>query len=635
MSIQSFPLSSLSLSPLNQRQVRDPSRVQDLVASIRSAGVVQNLCVTIEGGKKKQTIGVVAGGRRLLALQVLAESGAIPADFPVSCEVVDTDKAIEISLAENTQREQMNPIEEVRSFASLRSTGLPVEDIAARFGVTPLVVQRRLRLACISPTLLTEAEAGKITLEQLMALTVVEDHARQEECWNNASHWDRQPAQLRNRLLGGLLRADQDPRMKAIGTDAYQQAGGKLTHDLFDDHPGYIDNVSLLDRLVSEALTAAAEKIKAEGWTPHIMEGAYSQWQAGNRSGLYEMRHSTRAMTKAEEKERGKREKRAETAQSALEALHAELEASEEDTDESSERIETAEKEVEEADAALEMFDESLRCYSEEQKANAYALVFLASHGQIMTMTGYTNTRPGAASRDGEGDDLDGDDADSSGGFSGKREVSFHSAKLANVLSAERTLALQASLVLDPSLALLASLERMAESVILRGYSYDYNVKLSATSSTHSCGEVLPDADNTEALHIVKNAVDQWAQRCEQFKGEGESVTTFDWLLSLSPEDRLALHAVCVAVTVDVRRMQDHHAKATPMTKHSGLTMNRWWKPSAKRYFLHLSKSQILTVLTEAGFSTEGLDKLKKDALAVRAEELMAGSDWLPMPLRA
>ncbi len=623
---QTFPLSSLTLSPLNQRQVRDPARVQDLVASIRSAGLVQNLCVTVEG-KKKKTVGVVAGGRRLLALQLLMQAGELPADHPVLCEVVNNEKAIEVSTAENTQREQMSAVEEVRAFAALRASGVPVEDIAGRFGVSPIVVQRRLRLAAVSPKLLHEAEGGNITLEQLMALTVVEDHERQEECWYNASHWDRDPNQLKNRLLGGLLRADRDPRMKAITVEAYRQAGGSLTCDLFDDHPGYINDVALLDRLVAERLTAAADAIKAQGWTPEIREGTFNQWNAGN--GFHQMKHSTRALTDEEAIQRADIEKRIEKADAALETIHGEVETSGEDEDEDGNKIEAAEQEVQDANEALEVFDERLQCYSPEQMAQGIALVYLGTHGEVCTSLGYTKARQNSMLADEEGE------GGTSSGSSGSRSMSFHSAKLANVLSAERTLALQASMVLDPSLALLASLERMAESVILRGYSHDYTVKISATSSISGCAEALPDAENTEALAIVRNAVDVWAQKCEQFKGDNEDTTTFDWLLSMSPEDRLALLAVCVAVTVDVRQMQDHHAKATPMTRHAGLTMNRWWKPTAKRYFLHLSKGQILTILTEAGIKTEGLDKLKKDALAARAEELMTGSDWLPTPLRA
>ena len=61
-----------------------------------------------------------------------------------------------VSLTENVQREAMHPADQFEAFASLVAEGRPVEDIAADFGVTPLVVQRRLKLANVSPRLLAE-----------------------------------------------------------------------------------------------------------------------------------------------------------------------------------------------------------------------------------------------------------------------------------------------------------------------------------------------------------------------------------------------------------------------------------------------------------------------------------------------
>src|SRR3546814_20328316 len=80
------------------------------------------------------------------------------------------------------------------------SSDLPVEDIAADFGVSPLVVQRRLKLANVSPRLMADYRAGGVTLEQLMALTITDDHAAQEAAFYGAPEWQRSPAKLRERL---------------------------------------------------------------------------------------------------------------------------------------------------------------------------------------------------------------------------------------------------------------------------------------------------------------------------------------------------------------------------------------------------------------------------------------------------
>src|SRR3546814_18745593 len=94
----------------------------------------------------------------------------------------------------------MHPADQFAAFAALVKEGRPVEDIAADFGVSPLVVQRRLKLANVSPRLMADYRAGGVTLEQLMALTITYDHAAQEDAFYGALEWQRTPSKLRARL---------------------------------------------------------------------------------------------------------------------------------------------------------------------------------------------------------------------------------------------------------------------------------------------------------------------------------------------------------------------------------------------------------------------------------------------------
>ena len=68
------------------------------------------------------------------------------------------------------------------------------EEIAARFGVTPTVVRQRLKLAAVSPKLMALYREKGITLDQLMAFTVSDDHAAQEAAWFESPQWQRDPA---------------------------------------------------------------------------------------------------------------------------------------------------------------------------------------------------------------------------------------------------------------------------------------------------------------------------------------------------------------------------------------------------------------------------------------------------------
>src|SRR3546814_17134129 len=70
----------------------------------------------------------------------------------------------------------MHPADQFAAFAALVKEGRPIEDIAADFGVSPLVVQRRLTRANVPPRLLTDYRAGAATLEHLLALPITDDH---------------------------------------------------------------------------------------------------------------------------------------------------------------------------------------------------------------------------------------------------------------------------------------------------------------------------------------------------------------------------------------------------------------------------------------------------------------------------
>ena len=143
---------------------------------------------------------MVAGGRRLEALKLLAKKKRLAKDFDVPCLLVADATARTASLSENVQREAMHPADQFEAFAALIAEGRPIEDIAADFGVTPLVVQRRLKLANVSPRLIADYRADEVTLEQLMALAITDDHAAQEAAFYNAPEWQREPHTLRAHL---------------------------------------------------------------------------------------------------------------------------------------------------------------------------------------------------------------------------------------------------------------------------------------------------------------------------------------------------------------------------------------------------------------------------------------------------
>ena len=162
---KTIPLDKLSVHEANVRQINYGVSIESLAADIARRGLLQSLSVRPildDKGEEIGHFGVQAGGRRLRALQLLVKQKKLARNAPVPC-IVRREGFVEAdSLAENTEREALHPLDQFRAFASLRDKGEGEETIAAAFGVTPAVVKQRLRLANASPQLLNAYENDEI-----------------------------------------------------------------------------------------------------------------------------------------------------------------------------------------------------------------------------------------------------------------------------------------------------------------------------------------------------------------------------------------------------------------------------------------------------------------------------------------
>jgi ParB family chromosome partitioning protein len=267
--VEMIPLSKLVPSPSNVRKTGRDLGIEELAASIAGHGLLQNLTVRPVLDAERNETGkyeVVAGSRRFAALKLLAKRKVILKNYPVPCAVMTAFSGEEVSLAENIFQAPMHPADQYEAFAKLHTQeGQSAEDIAARFGVTPTVVKQRLRLGAVSPVLMDIYRQGEMTLEQLMAFTITDDHALQERVWKELT-WNKSKEMIRRLLVEGHIEAT-DRRALYIAIDAYEAAGGHVVRDLFDaEHEGYFDDPELLHRLVAEKLDREADPIRAEGW---------------------------------------------------------------------------------------------------------------------------------------------------------------------------------------------------------------------------------------------------------------------------------------------------------------------------------------------------------------------------------
>ena len=384
----SVPLASLVPSRFNVRR-HSVGQVEELAALIEAQGLLHNLVVTEQevgrGKSRKMKFAVAAGERRRRAMLLLQQRGRLPKEHEVLCELVPPERALEVSLAENSGREAMHPADEFEAFKALIDEGKGVEDVAARFGVSVLTVQRRLKLSALSPRLLVLYREDGINLDQLMALTLSDDHAVQERTWFDAQPWDKTPAALRRRLTVGEVEAAGSALVRFIGIEAYEAAGGVVRRDLFDDEQSrFLSDPALLERLAAEKLEALAGTVREEGWK--WVEARLSVDSQALRQ-LAPCAHVNRKPTAAEQEELDALDRRAAELDQQAQALD---DAPEWSPDEA-EMIDLEEQDIA---ARRKAIQEALKTWTPKQKGHAGVIVTIGRDGDVEVMRGLVRVRP-------------------------------------------------------------------------------------------------------------------------------------------------------------------------------------------------------------------------------------------------
>lgn len=101
-----------------------------------------------------------------------------------------------------------------------------------------------------------------MTFEHLTAFTVSDDHDLQLRVWESLPSWNRNTYTIKGALRGDAIAAT-DRRLRLIGgLEAYEQAGGAVKRDLFDERAqGYATDIALVERLAAEKMEALAAEL--------------------------------------------------------------------------------------------------------------------------------------------------------------------------------------------------------------------------------------------------------------------------------------------------------------------------------------------------------------------------------------
>lgn len=620
------PLSRLVSRPTG-RNVRKTPRmsIPELAGSIQRVGLLQNLIVTATADGERYE--VVAGGRRLAALKLLAKKHPISKEWEVPCLLVADGTARTASLTENVQREAMHPADQFEAFAALVAEGRPIEDIAADFSVTPLVVQRRLKLANVSPRLLADYRAKAVSLDQLMALAITDDHTAQEAAFYDAPTWQRSPHNLRDRLTEREIDAHRHPLVRFVGLDAYEAAGGGTRRDLFAeaDSGVYLTDATLLERLAQDKLASLAVEVKAEGWawvdaTPGTTHADLQAFQRAPRQRRSPNKREAQRIEKLQTK-----------MQALAEAVDAALDADDED------KADALREEGERLGEQLQALENGLLDYGEAVKAAAGAIVTIDRNGEAVIHRGLLREaeakalrtlerlRQGFGSEGEAGNDDTGEETDDA------PKPAAMSDRLAQRLSAHRTAALQIEVARHPQVALAALVHGMVQTVLQGShYSHDLPLGVKLTQQDRLEG-MAPDWPESPAAVALREL--------QQVAGEAlpeDSAELFAALLAKSQDELVRLLAVCVASTVDVVTPRaTQHQPGAELAQAVGLDMAAWWQPTADGYFQHVPKAAILEAVGEfAPEHVNRLAKLKKGDIASEAERLADGTGWMPAIFR-
>lgn len=259
--VQHFALSALYLSEINPRQDVTAEEITDLANSIRACGLIQSLAGLVD---KEGRVAIVAGGRRLRALQEIAATDGDASDVPVKLAQSEEQAAL-WAHAENTARADLHPADEIRAYGKMVGNGESVAAIASVFAVTEPHVIRRLKLAALPSSVLDALKAGEINLTAAEAFTLANSAENAEEALTAVRAGRFTNTSQLSRFFTDSGVDVRDKRVKLVGIEAYEANGGAITRDLFSETV-ILHDVELIDRLFAETLAKAVEAAPLAGW---------------------------------------------------------------------------------------------------------------------------------------------------------------------------------------------------------------------------------------------------------------------------------------------------------------------------------------------------------------------------------
>ena len=609
--IEFVPLSDLIKSPLNVRTIPYAAdSVKRLANSIENLGLLHNLVTHDQDDGK---IGVIAGGRRLAALNLLCEMGRIPTDYLIPVKRIAYGLAVEASYTENTEQEAMHPAEQIATFGTLAAQGKTAAQIGDGLGYGSRHVQRMLKLANLAPVLLEKLANDELDSDQCQALCLESCQERQVQVFDSVyAEWGSAPAHLLRKAITETEIPVTSSRFVFIGRDAYEAAGGVVREDLFSEEEGNgtADRV-LVERLFLEKLdTMALQHELAEGWA----------WSMGREKPVNSHGEDGRDYLLLDTPETVYTDEE----QARLDELRAKFNTFDSVCDE-----------ADALDAEICRIQEEAgqRAWTDEMKASA-GVVVSYQYGELVIQRGVCRIADLPTKENGETES--GEDPVPAVTSIKKDITEGISAPQLLKMSSERTLAVQAALMQQPTKAVALLAWRMCAEVFTGRGEQENPFGIRVTVGHYSQTMNAPSGTEGKAYTAIRAE----GERLEALLPEGwrQDFTSF---FTLDGSLLMSLMAFCTACSVDgVQERNNGHtsrSKLDALETAIDFHLRDWWHPTKDGYFKGGKHDQIVESLNEAGMSGAAGDaaKMKKSDAAELAEERLKDSRWVPAWLQA
>jgi len=593
--VQTVPFSVLRASSQNMRCGKKIDTT--FVESIYNNGVIQPLLVY----KNDDVYEVSAGRRRLLALQTLVKDQRINQDHPVPVIVsTNREELRSLSLVENLHRQQPHECEIYTAIKDLTKDGLTKTTICEKLRLLPTTYDQVLRLSNLHSKIFRAFANDQLSLAQVQAFAASDSKKQQHLVWAEAGYsLNINPNAIRRALQGDLTTTS--PIFTFVGLQAYKDAGGKITEDLFGS-THQVHDAKILYKLANNKLDLLQKEFtdSQPDWSWCTVVGPDSQESEIDISNRYSPKYKTRTP-----------EQKLQIAEIQKQMKSLEEQDPEGDDGEINDKWMELEEQLH---LAEQMIDVSNTYYLKREMKTSGVIISIGNNGMPEYRRGLQTREDVSACK--------------------KAEKSKSNSNI--VTSSDYSQALRSDIELYKRSSLKCELTKYPDLAIeLLNYSLIINI-LSPALHFDRFNDLRIDSTNDET-----SKDDYEASKMHLIMEQAYKKLSLDWLNHDNPTERIEGY---ISLTASRKKAILSYISALSLNTdiesfiqtETGVDYRNYWTPDTSNYFSRCPKEKLLSYLeeiTEESPDTETTNSTRK-MLAEKLSALFSGKknnkSWIP-----